>query len=246
MHQLNNLDVILIILTLLSMIVSWSRGLVKEVLSIIGWILASVFIFYLLPYFTPFVKTYVAGSLMASFVGALILLIVFYILWFLATFKLLKTLRKSKLNSVDRTLGVFFGALRIFLLVILFNILLDAMLPEINQKPIFEQSHYYQAASAFSEPIKNMIPKETIEKIKEKSKIKSKKQTDNSDELFEKLSKPQTKKIEKGKDEKKSEDKQKEKDEKTPKADEKSKESTQGYSGAEIQSLDRLIETTVE
>ena len=44
MHQLNNLDVVLIILTLLSMLISWSRGLVKEVLSIIGWILVSIFI----------------------------------------------------------------------------------------------------------------------------------------------------------------------------------------------------------
>ncbi len=250
MHQLNNLDVILIILTLLSMLVSWSRGLVKEVLSIIGWILASVFIFYLLPYFTPFVKTYIAGSLMAIFVAALILLIVFYILWFLATFKFLKTLRKSKLSSIDRALGVIFGALRIFLLVILFNILLEAMLPEINKKPIFEQSHYYTAAASFSEPLQKLIPEETIQKIKEKSKIKSENLTTDPEELFKKLSKPQTKKIEekkeKGTEKEKSDNKETKSDDKLSPADEKAKESFKGYNGSEVQSLDRLIETTVE
>ena len=61
MHQLNNLDVILIILTLLSMAISLARGLVKEVLSIIGWTMAAIFIFYLLPYLTPLTKNYVAA-----------------------------------------------------------------------------------------------------------------------------------------------------------------------------------------
>lgn len=237
MQQLNNLDVILIILTLLSMLVSWSRGLVKEVLSIIGWILASVFVFYLLPYFTPFIKTYIAGSLMTVFVSVLILLTVFYILWFLTTFKLLKTLRKSKLSSLDRTLGVLFGALRIFLLVILFNLFLEAMLPEMSKNEIFEQSRYYQFASEFSEPIQKMIPEKTIEKLKEKSKETNEKLKENPDELFKKLVEPQTKKIEKedNKDTKK-EDKNKDSE----------KEEFEGYNGAEIQSLDRLIETTIE
>ena len=58
MHQLNNLDVILIVFTILSMVISLTRGLVKEVLSIIGWVLVSIFIFYLLPHLTPFVKDF--------------------------------------------------------------------------------------------------------------------------------------------------------------------------------------------
>lgn len=224
MHQLNNLDVVLIILTLLSMLISWSRGLVKEVLSIIGWILVSIFIFYLLPYLTPLMKNYVASSMMASFVSALILLVVFYILWFLLTFKMLKSLRKSKLSSLDRGLGIIFGALRAFLLVVLFSILLNTMLPDAAENAFFADSHYFKTASTFAEPLESLIPEETLKEIKAKSTGTSAKIKDNPEELFKQLAEPKTAKIETPKEE--------------PKAE--------GYDKQEIQNLDRLIENTAE
>jgi len=222
MHQLNNLDVILIVLTLLSMAISLVRGLTKEVLSIIGWVLAAIFIFYLLPYLTPLMKNYVASSMMASFVSALVLLVVFYILWFLATFKLLKKLRKSKLSSLDRGLGLIFGFLRAFLLVVLFNILLSTMLPDEAQNPFFADSGYFSLADHFAEPLENLIPEETLNKIKEKSTSHTSKLKDSPEELFKQLAEPKTATI--GKTEE-------------PKAE--------GYDSQEIQNLDRLIENTV-
>ncbi|MBP5615791.1 MAG: CvpA family protein [Alphaproteobacteria bacterium] len=222
--QLNNLDVILIILTLLSMVISLVRGLVKEVLSIIGWVLASIFIFYLLPYLTPLVKHYVASSTTAMFVAALVLLIIFYIMWFFATFKMLKTLRKSKLSGLDRGLGLVFGALRAFLLVILFHILLSTMLPEDAKNPFFADSKYFAVAGDFSEPIKNLIPQETLEKLSEKAKVKRASDKEDSASLFEKLAEPRIKKI----------------------SEEPQNNEEEGYDKAETKSLDRLIETEVE
>ncbi len=224
MHQLNNLDVILIILTLLSMAISLGRGLVKEVLSIIGWILAALFIFYLLPYLTPLTKNYVASSMMASFVSALILLVVFYIAWFLLTFKFIKSLRKSKLSTLDRVLGLIFGALRAFLLVVLFHVLLQSMLPDEEKNSFFTESRYYQTAASFAEPIKNLIPKETLEKIKQKSEGTRANIQKNPDELFKKLAEPQVEKVGAQKQEKEPE----------------------GYNKSETKSLDRLIENTAE
>ena len=224
MHQLNNLDVILIILTILSMVISLARGLVKEVLSIIGWILVSIFIFYLLPYLTPLTKNYVESAMTATFVAALILLVVFYVLWFLATFKMLKKLRKSKLSGLDRGLGLIFGALRAFLLVVLFHILLTTLLPNEADAPFFVKSKYFEIAGDFSEPIKSLIPQETLEGIKEKSKVRSSKDKNSSKELFEKLAEPKIKQP----------------------AEKEQKNEPQGYDNTETKSLDRLIETEVE
>jgi len=223
MHQLNNLDVILVLLTLLSMAISLIRGLTKEVLSIIGWILAAGFVFYLLPYLTPFIQNYVKGSMMASFVSSLVLLVVFYILWFLATFKMLKKLRKSKLSSLDRGLGLIFGFLRAFLLVVLFNILFKTMLPDEAKNPFFADSHYFSVAGDFAEPLQKLVPEETLKKIKEKSFPSKQEKEDNSEELFKKLVEPQTATI---------------------KAKPESEE--EGYDKKETQDLDRLIENTAE
>ncbi|MBR2033272.1 MAG: CvpA family protein, partial [Alphaproteobacteria bacterium] len=41
MQPLNNLDVIILVITAVSALIALCRGLVKEVLSIVGWILAA-------------------------------------------------------------------------------------------------------------------------------------------------------------------------------------------------------------
>lgn len=224
MHQLNNLDVILIIVTLLSMVIAFARGLVKEVLSVIGWVLSAIFIFYLLPYLTPMIKNYVESPMMATFVSALVLLVLFYILWFLATFKMLKKLRKSKLSGLDRGLGLIFGFLRAFLLVVLFEILLETLVPTEIKNPIFADSRYFKTASTFAEPLKTLIPEETLNQLKEKSSARSSQLKEDPEALFKELAEPKTKKVNKEED--------------APQEE--------GYDKQEIQSLDRLVENTAE
>ena len=46
MQPLNNLDVVILIITAISALIALCRGLIKEVLSIVGWIFASVTVFY--------------------------------------------------------------------------------------------------------------------------------------------------------------------------------------------------------
>ena len=59
MYHLNNLDIILLAVVLISGLIALSRGLIKEVLSIIGWVLVTVLIVYLLPVFLPFAKNFI-------------------------------------------------------------------------------------------------------------------------------------------------------------------------------------------
>ena len=67
MQPLNNLDVVILIITAISALIALFRGLVKEVLSIVGWVLAAITVFYLLPILTPLAKNYIASSIMAFF-----------------------------------------------------------------------------------------------------------------------------------------------------------------------------------
>lgn len=245
MQPLNNLDVVLLIITAISALIALYRGLVKEVLSIIGWVLATVVVFYLLPILTPFAKLYIASSTMAGFVTALIILIVFYIIWLLSTDRMIGKVRTSKLNTLDRILGLLFGVLRAFLLVVLFNILVNWTLPEEAKSSMFKDSRYFMLAGDFAEPFEKLIPQSTVDLIKSQSskiglgdekkkedaegeKVKEEKeQQEQIDELFEKLAKPQIEKI--------SEEKLKEKAEKFD-----------GYKENEADNLDRLIENSVD
>ena len=234
MQPLNNLDVVILIITAVSALIALFRGLVKEVLSIVGWTLAAVVVFYMLPILTPIAKNYIASSMMASIVTALAVLIVFYVVWLLTTDKLIGKIRSSKLSALDRVLGLLFGVVRACLIVILFNVLLSWVLPEESKEGMFKESRYFQLAGEFAKPIEGLIPEETKNLIKIKKdeteqkaeEIKKDAEQKAIDELFEKLAQPQIEKV-------------------VTKSEEET-ENFEGYKENQTDNLDRLIEATVE
>lgn len=245
--QLNNLDVIILIVIGISALIALSRGLIKEVLSIVGWVLGTAAIIYLLPILSPIAEIYIKTGWMVGVVTSLFILIVFLICWILLTGRIVGKIRSSKLSNVDRMLGLFFGVARAFLLVTLFYILLNWMVPKDKQSEVFTQSKYFNIAGSFAKPIEALIPKSTLDAIrdktkeagldaeskddkdKDKSKDKKESKKDDADALFEKFAQPQIEKLR--------EDKKKL---------EKIKEDFDGYNNHERDNLDRLIENTLE
>ncbi len=224
MYHLNNLDIILLAVVLISGLIALSRGLIKEVLSIIGWVLVTVLIVYLLPVFLPFAKNFINSGLMAGILTALIIFTLFSIIWIYSTAHITTKIRTSKLSGLDRLLGLFFGIMRAFLLIILFNILVNWMIPADKQSEILTESKYFQLAGKFAKPVEEMIPQETLDVIKTTTESLSPEQKEQQKEqdafaLFEKLAQPQIKKSE------------------TP------KEESKGYKESERDSLDRLIDS---
>ena len=233
MQNLNNLDIIILIVIGISALIALSRGLVKEVLSIIGWVLGTMAVIYLLPVIMPFAKTYIANGYIAGTISAICILILFFVIWIYATSGVVGKIRSSKLNGMDRLLGLFFGVVRACLLVVLFYILISWMIPQEKQSEALTESRYFQQAGKFAKPLEEMIPEETMKLIREKTKLvaseqeqkeKAAKQAE-TEKLFEKLAQPQIKK--------------------KTEADSEIKnisESFKGYKETERDNLDRLIE----
>lgn len=249
MQQLNNMDIAILIIVGISALIALGRGLVKEVLSIVGWVLAGAAVIYLLPVLNPFTLKYIESGWMAGITTAAFILILFMIIWIYATAGVVGKIRTSKLSGLDRMLGLFFGVVRAFLLVVLMYILISWMMPVKSQPDLLKKSKYFQIAGNFAEPIEKLIPKDTLDAIKEKTaeagltddeeeekpaekkpaeKAKDKDKSD-VDALFEKLAQPQ---IEKMRDDKKKL--------------QKIKEDFEGYNAYERDNLNRLIENTVE
>lgn len=249
MQELNNLDIAILIIVAISALIALGRGLVKEVLSIVGWVMAGVSVIYLLPVLNPFMMKYIESGWMSGVVTASLIIIIFMIIWIYATAGVVGKIRTSKLSGLDRMLGLFFGIVRAFLLVVLMYILISWMMPVKSQPELLKKSKYFQIAGNFAEPIEKLIPKDTLDTIKEKtsevgltsdedeeekkSEAKDKKETNKDkndvDALFEKLAQPQ---IEKMRDDKKKL--------------QQIKEDFEGYNNYERNNLDRLIENTVE
>ncbi len=233
---MNNLDVIILIIVAISALIALNRGLVKEVLSIVGWVLATMAIIYLLPVCLPFTKKFVASGILAGILTALMIFVLFFVIWIYSTSQVIGKIRTSKLNGLDRLLGLFFGVMRAFLLVVLFNIMVSWIIPEDKQAEVLTESKYYQLAGSFAKPLEEMIPQETLDLIKEKTKSLSAEEDEETEEnekpaekdeaveLFEKLAQPRIKKAVKDKSK-------------------QLKEEITGYHQSERSDLDRLIES---
>lgn len=241
--QLNNLDVIILIVVAISALIALSRGLMKEVLSIVGWVLGCAAIVYLLPILNPITQIYVKNGTMAGILTSIVILITFLIFWILMTAQVVSKVRSSKLSNLDRMLGLFFGIVRACFLIILLNILISWIVPKESQSEAFRESRYFNLAGDFAEPIEKLIPKATLDNIRsktqnsdvlkekdeeelEKVKIEKKEKTSkksDGDELFEKLAKPRIEKAKK-------------------KQLEKAKKQFEGYNNNERANLDRLID----
>lgn len=169
MEQLNNLDVIFLIITGISALVGIARGMTKEVLSLVGWILAAAALFYLVPMLNPFMEQYVASKMLSYIVTAMAVLIVFSLIWILTADKLASSVRSSKLSALDRIFGFVFGVARGALIVILIALMLSTLAPEESKKGIFAESLIYKQAEVYVEPLQKMIPQSWIDMVKEKS-----------------------------------------------------------------------------
>ena len=96
MYQLNNLDVVILIVVAVSALIALSRGLIKEVLSIVGWILATMAIIYLLPVCLPFTKKFISSGLLAGILTALSIFVIFFVFWIYSTSQIIGKIRTSK------------------------------------------------------------------------------------------------------------------------------------------------------
>lgn len=237
MEQLSNLDVIILIIVALSALLAFYRGLIKEVLSIIGWFLLTVTMIYILPLLTPLFKEHIESGVMAGIAASITVFVVFFIVWFIFTSYVSGKIRSlKKLNFIDRFLGLFFGIMRAALLVVLCYIAIGWVIPVEEQPEFLAKSKYYNLAGTFAKPIEKMIPQETLDMIKIKDKEddeddenrrkeREKELEKGFGELFEKLAQPKIKKTEK-------------------KVREEKKE--EGYKNSERKDMDKLMENIAE
>lgn len=114
---INITDAVILLILLISAIVGFARGFVKEVLSIIGWVGASFLALYLFPILKPYIREYIDNLLIADILtGAGIFILSLVILSFI-THAISEKVKASALGALDRSLGIFYGIARAVVIV---------------------------------------------------------------------------------------------------------------------------------
>ena len=141
-------DLAVLIILLLSAIVAFVRGFVREFLGVLAWIGAAVVTLYTFSTAQPFLRQYISIEWLSDLITGLVIFIVSLVVFSTLAHFAARGVRTSALNAVDRSLGFLFGLVRGAVLVCLAYLVLvyaseDDQLPtwveDARTRPFVEQ-----------------------------------------------------------------------------------------------------------
>ncbi len=156
-------DLVLLGILVVSVLLGLWRGLVFEVLSILGWVVA----YFACPFFAPFIANWLPqDKLTPNLLHALSLVLAFMLillLWGLSARLLRALIHATPLSIIDRVLGAGFGVLR-GVLIGLLAVVLVSMTPAARSAPWQESqvAPWLQAALHLLTPV---LPAEVLKFI---------------------------------------------------------------------------------
>lgn len=140
-------DIVIIAIVVLSALVSFVRGFVREVLSLGAWVVALIVAYYFAAHVAEPLAPYITDANIRLWAAGLMLFIATLIIMGLVNLLIGKILLKTGISGTDRLLGVILGALRggLLVAVILLAIRIspmqaDEMWPNSKMLPYFDDA----------------------------------------------------------------------------------------------------------
>ncbi|HZW46783.1 MAG TPA: CvpA family protein [Microvirga sp.] len=113
------LDLVVIGIVLISALLAAVRGFTREVLAIVAWVVAAAAAWYLHPAALPLAQQYISSSTVALVAAIGGIFVVTLIIVSIITVQISDLILDSRIGALDRTLGLFFGAARGFLICVI-------------------------------------------------------------------------------------------------------------------------------
>lgn len=167
-------DAVVAVIILISAILAYSRGFVREGMSIAGWIFAAIIAYLFAPRAVPLIKEvpvlkdFIADScelsVIAAFAGVLALALVVVSI-FTPLFS--SAVQRSALGGLDQALGFVFGVLRGLLLVAIALVIYDRVVIS-EAVPMVDESRTVKIFARSSEKIDEILPNNAPEWIVER------------------------------------------------------------------------------
>jgi len=136
---MNVIDIGVFAIIVLSALLAFSRGLVRELLSVAGWVGAAFATLYLFPLAQPMARDLIPMTLVADLGSALLIFLVVLIASAVLSGFITRRIHQTDFKLLDRSLGFVFGAARGLVLLSLGLLLVNwAYKPDERPKSIRE------------------------------------------------------------------------------------------------------------
>ena len=166
-NNFNQTDIIIIILTIVSMIYGYSRGLIKEILSILS-ILVSVYIsINVYPDISFFIKDYIEMAVLADSISFALMFLFLYSLINICSNLIVSSIVNTPIRILDKNFGILFGFFRALLIFSLLNILLYWTLWNKNVPEWLNNSKSIILINYTSDKLIKIVPSKSLKSITE-------------------------------------------------------------------------------
>ena len=162
---LNVVDLGVFGVILISALLAFSRGLVREVLSIGAWVVAALATIYGLPHLRDITRTYISQQLVADAVTGVTIFVVTLIVCAAISHMVARNVRSSGFGAVDRSLGLLFGVLRGAVLVCLAYLAFVWVEPKPEDQPdVVKNARMRKYVAEGADLLKALLPKDALDR----------------------------------------------------------------------------------
>ena len=162
-QQFNNFDLLLAAVLIASGIFAFRRGLVREVMALGTWVLASLFAFSFYPIAKPMLEAQIKNQMLADASTAIGLFCVAIIILVPLGDYLSSRVKTPTLSSIDRSLGFVFGIVRGFIIMCLLYLGMTFAWQDDQDQPSWMAQAKTKPALAYGVGLMKSLVPDTIE-----------------------------------------------------------------------------------
>ena len=219
----NAADLIVIAVLLVSALLAFSRGCMRELLSVAGWVGAIFATHYGFSYVQPYTSQWISIYWLAAAAAGVTIFIPTLVIIALISHVLSGKVRNSALGAVDQSLGFLFGLFRGAIIVCLAYLLIAQILPKEEQPEWLCSALTIPLVEKGADQLLRLIPEGAVE-IGDASHLRCENQR-----MLESLTRDENQRMLKSLT--------------SPRPRGKTQNSKDGYSDTQRQDMDRLFET---
>jgi len=162
----NPIDILVAVVLLLSGLLAFSRGAVREILGVGAWIGAAFAAIYGFAHAREFSRQMIESQLVADAVAGLVVFLVALILLAVVSQIISSRIQGSKFGALDRAIGFLFGLVRGAVLLCLAYMLFVWAMAEQDRPPWIAKARTLPYIVKGAEAIRSIVPDELEEKAK--------------------------------------------------------------------------------
>ena len=164
--NLTQIDLLILVVTIISMFYGYIRGLIKEILSILSIFLSGYFSTILYPEISLFIKEYIDMVILADGISFVILFILIYSIISILSNLIVTSIYNTPIKIFDKNFGIIFGFFRSLLIFSILNILLIWVFWKNTIPSYINEAKSIVLINYTSRKILDILPKNSLLKIK--------------------------------------------------------------------------------